>query len=420
MDERRARIHDDLRGVLGGELLFEPIERAALRPRRQPLRDRPARRRRPPDRRRRGRAGPLRRREPDPAPRPGRGHGPGRRDAGAGAGRSTSAGISAGSSRSGPTASWSSRGSCSTCSTPSSPRSGGGSAPTRAAPRPGPIGGMVGPRRRRVRSLRYGTTGDHVERLRSSSPTARPPNSASSPGRRSTTSRPTSRTWSSASSAPIYRRNVDLLARHRPRSPRNRAGYALGDAASPVGIDLARLLVGSEGTLALVTEVTLRTVPIPPAQAVVLLPFGRIGDAAGGGGRLPRVGPSACDLYDWRSISLARDVVPAVRDWIAEAAESALVVEFEGDDPDEVLRRLRGLVRPDRPAGAGSSPTRSRRPAGPTATACSGLRRAVKPLPDADEGAGPAGPVHRRRRRPARGAPRVSSSGSRTSSSSSR
>ena len=28
MDERRARIHDDLRGILGGELLFEPIERA--------------------------------------------------------------------------------------------------------------------------------------------------------------------------------------------------------------------------------------------------------------------------------------------------------------------------------------------------------------------------------------------------------
>ena len=28
MDERRARIHDDLRGLLGGDLLFEPLERA--------------------------------------------------------------------------------------------------------------------------------------------------------------------------------------------------------------------------------------------------------------------------------------------------------------------------------------------------------------------------------------------------------
>ena len=65
----------------------------------------------------------------------------------------------------------------------------------------------------------------------------------------------------------IYRRQVELLARRRPKSRRNRAGYALGDAASPVGIDLARLLVGSEGTLALVTEIEIKTVRDPPVAS---------------------------------------------------------------------------------------------------------------------------------------------------------
>ena len=117
----------------------------------------------------------------------------------------------------------------------------------------------------------------------------------------------------------IYRRQVDLLARRRPRSRRNRAGYALGDAASPVGVDLARLLVGSEGTLALVTEITMQTVPLSRSQAVVVLPFGPIGDAASAVPECLKGSPSACELFDWRSLSLARDVLPAMRPWIAEA-----------------------------------------------------------------------------------------------------
>src|SRR5690606_9397974 len=63
--------------------------------------------------------------------------------------------------------------------------------------------------------------------------------------------------------------------------PLNRAGYALTAATDDRGVDLARLVCGSEGTLALVLRATLRTVPLPAAQAVVILPFVRLADAAG-------------------------------------------------------------------------------------------------------------------------------------------
>ena len=206
------------------------------------------------------------------------------------------------------------------------------------------IGGMVGLDAAGIRSLRNGTTADHVQRLSVVFANGEAADVGFEP-------------WPSPDDEPdsfkdlvvrklgtIYRRQVDLLARRRPKSRRNRAGYALGDAASPVGVDLARLLVGSEGTLALVTEITLKTVPISRSQAVVVLPFGRIGDAASAVIECLKDHPSACELFDWRSLSLARDVLPAMRAWIAEEAESALVVEFDGDDPTEVLDRLRGLT----------------------------------------------------------------------------
>ncbi len=208
------------------------------------------------------------------------------------------------------------------------------------------IGGMVGLDAAGIRSLRYGTTADHVQALAVVFANGEAADVGFEP-------------WPSADDhepddykghvvrklGTLYRRQVELIARRRPLSPRNRAGYALGAAASPIGVDLARLLVGSEGTLALVTEVRLGTVPLPAAQAVAVLPFGRIVEAAGAVGECLKSGPSACELFDWRSLSLARDVVPALRPWIAEEAESALVVELDGDDPAEVMDRLRAMIR---------------------------------------------------------------------------
>ncbi len=207
------------------------------------------------------------------------------------------------------------------------------------------IGGMVGLDAAGIRSLRYGTTADHVRKLAVVFANGETADLGFEPWP-STEDEPTNyKDHVIRKLGTLYRRQCDLIARRTPRSPRNRAGYALGEAAKAVGIDLARLVVGSEGTLALVTEVTLQTVAIPQAQAAAVLPFGRIGDAADAVVDCLAFGPSACELFDWRSLSLARDVLPALRPWIAEAAESALAVEFDGDDPDEVLERLRGLVR---------------------------------------------------------------------------
>src|SRR5919198_203046 len=71
----------------------------------------------------------------------------------------------------------------------------------------------------------------------------------------------------------LLEQNAALIQDGRPKTPFNRCGYLLHDVLGPKHLDLARLLVGSEGTLALFTEATLRTIPLPGGRALVLLGF---------------------------------------------------------------------------------------------------------------------------------------------------
>lgn len=206
------------------------------------------------------------------------------------------------------------------------------------------IGGMIGQNTVGPRSLRYGATRNQVEELRV----------VFANGEMGVVGK---ESWPAFDDEPadfkgvvvrklgaLVRRNADLIARRATTIPWDGACYPLGVTTTAAGIDLARFLTGSEGTLALVTQATLRTVPIPPAQTVALLPFGRIADAIAAVVPCLDASPSLCDLYDWRLLRLVRDSVPAFRDWVAPSAESALVVEFEGDDPDHVRERLHALI----------------------------------------------------------------------------
>ena len=68
----------------------------------------------------------------------------------------------------------------------------------------------------------------------------------------------------------------------------------------------------------------------------MLLAFAGLLDAAAFVSEMldPALGASSCDLFDRRSLSLARDADASFRGWIDESAEAVLTVEFEGDEPD--------------------------------------------------------------------------------------
>jgi len=97
-----------------------------------------------------------------------------------------------------------------------------------------------------------------------------------------------------------------------------------------VGYDLTQLLVGSEGTLAIITEITLRLVPKPPAVATLRACFADVRAAARAVGALVgrRVVPSTIELMDRDSL----DTVAAyVGERLAPAGTGALLlIEVDG------------------------------------------------------------------------------------------
>jgi len=137
----------------------------------------------------------------------------------------------------------------------------------------------------------------------------------------------------------------ELIRLHRPRTPYNRCGYRLDGVLDGGVIDLPRLLVGSEGTLALFTEATLRTVPIPGGRAVVLLGFARVEDALRAAQLALPTGPSACELMDRRLLSLARGGdAGRVAALVSPTAEAVLLLEYEADTPAEARRGAEGAA----------------------------------------------------------------------------
>ena len=126
-----------------------------------------------------------------------------------------------------------------------------------------------------------------------------------------------------------------------------------------VGYDLTQLLVGSEGTLAVITRIVLRLIPKPPARATLLALFADIRGAVDAVSALiqRRVVPAALELVDADSLAairahLQQEVVP-------EGTGAVLIVECDGmqaavdDEIDRVADACRdaGAMRVSLAAG---------------------------------------------------------------------
>ena len=133
-----------------------------------------------------------------------------------------------------------------------------------------------------------------------------------------------------------------------PAVRKNSSGYAL-DAFLPSG-DPVDLLVGSEGTLGLITEVGLRLAPIPPCRALVMVPLAQraiLPDLVVLAGRM---GAAACEFFDGRFLDIAglrRE--SAFADLVAEAPALGLL-ELEGEQ-DLVEDGIRSLATFGRDSG---------------------------------------------------------------------
>jgi FAD/FMN-containing dehydrogenase/Fe-S oxidoreductase len=209
------------------------------------------------------------------------------------------------------------------------------------------IGGMVGNNSCGARSLRYGNTRENVLSV----------DAVLADGTPAHFGRVSADLSEIPAGSPLRGIAQDLLAigareaseidANFPKVQRRVGGYNL-DAFLPGNNDLnlAQILVGSEGTLGFTTQVELKLAPLLGRRAVGACHFGKFYQAMDAAQHLVKLKPIAVELVDRTMIALAREIAmfrPTLEKFVRGDPDAILLVEFGEDDQDENIHRLKQL-----------------------------------------------------------------------------
>jgi FAD/FMN-containing dehydrogenase/Fe-S oxidoreductase len=151
-----------------------------------------------------------------------------------------------------------------------------------------------------------------------------------------------------------------------PKILRRVGGYNLDEfVPGREPFNLARIFVGSEGTLGLVLEATLRVVPLAKAKVVCVVQFHDLLDALTATPVILEHGPSAVELVDRFILDSTRGKTEfePLRDFIVGDPAAVLFVELMGDSVAELPVRLDQLEADLRSRGMGNHFHRAVEPA---------------------------------------------------------
>ncbi|WP_285688508.1 FAD-binding and (Fe-S)-binding domain-containing protein [Actinoplanes sp. NBRC 103695] len=194
------------------------------------------------------------------------------------------------------------------------------------------IGGMIGNNACGSRSLAYGRTSDNVAGLEI----------LTAAGDKLSTAADPQGTVVDGVRAAVGR-HLATARTEFDRFGRQVSGYAVQHLL-PERFDLTRALVGSEGTLAVITRATVKLVVDAPVRVVVVLGFRDIVAAGEASPAVVAHGPTSCEGLDSRLLDVLRarrgaDAVPPL-----PRGAAWLFVELAGDDAAEVTSRARRLA----------------------------------------------------------------------------
>lgn len=109
------------------------------------------------------------------------------------------------------------------------------------------------------------------------------------------------------------------------------------------GYRLMSMFVGSEGTLGIVTEVTVKLIPRPRHHAVAMVSYTSVEDASEAVGRLLTSGhfPAALELLNQSALGHVRELLPS---GLSPDHAAVLIVEQDGSNAENVLMELAEMV----------------------------------------------------------------------------
>ncbi|GAB4230492.1 MAG: FAD-binding and (Fe-S)-binding domain-containing protein [Methyloligellaceae bacterium] len=210
------------------------------------------------------------------------------------------------------------------------------------------IGGMTGNNSCGTRSIRYGIMRDNVTAIEALLPDGTPMRFDEVPHRLAGVNTPSTVHDLTRDLLEIGRKRKKLISKAFPAVSRRVGGYLL-DGLVRTGdkpVNLAQILIGSEGTLALSRQIELKLSPLPRNRALGVCHFPTFRKAMEAAQHIVTLGPTAVELVDRTLIDLARDIPifrRTVNRFVKGEPEALLLTEFAEDNQVENLRRLKQL-----------------------------------------------------------------------------
>ncbi len=151
----------------------------------------------------------------------------------------------------------------------------------------------------------------------------------------------------------IYRKISELIKKHRklieatrPKVNKYSIGYNLWDVERLTNegrvFDLTQLIAGSQGTLGILSEVSLWTLPKPRYSGLLLMFFDSLIKAGEATAKLVELEPSALEMVDHFLLELIQKEKPEILSGIlpSKMPQVTLLCEFDGNDLSEIENNL--------------------------------------------------------------------------------
>ncbi|NJN17973.1 MAG: FAD-binding oxidoreductase [Oscillochloris sp.] len=140
-------------------------------------------------------------------------------------------------------------------------------------------------------------------------------------------------------------RYADLIRKRIPDIPRRVSGYNLDDLLPEKGFNIARALVGSEGTLATFLEAEVLLVPSPPHRVLVVLGYPSVYEAADHIAEVMAFRPTGCEGIDDELIRFMKRKKLNLEDLhLLPEGGGWLLVEFGGASHEEACEHAQHMI----------------------------------------------------------------------------
>lgn len=112
------------------------------------------------------------------------------------------------------------------------------------------------------------------------------------------------------------------------------------------GYNLTQLVIGSEGTLGIVTKIVLKLIPYPKYDLLMLVPFASLEKASEAVSAIFRAGftPSALELVEIDALKIVSEMVDSYAVPVTDDIAAHLIIEVDGNDMDVLMREMEQIA----------------------------------------------------------------------------